>query len=595
MKRQPIHRALPIVANALGRKFGVEVAIGGHQAGTNGDVIILPASAEAEESQVLWGYLAHEAAHVRYTDFGSFKQSADVPLRKAILNILEDIRIELAIRGPFPGTRLSIGKTVEAMKRRGELGFSYSPDDKPAAVLHNYLLHRLRSDLLGQILLAEDAARAESAMRELFPSGVMTRLHGLLSEVPGLMSTREALALTDRILRMIQEELEKPKEDQDASGCPNGTEPESTSEQDGDGSSNHSSSDEDGDGQSGNDPSSGQDADGDSQGRNAEGNAQADKGRDSGTPSESSFEKDRESSLEGDPAGSGDGGGKLTFQELAAAEDDAFQDPFERIRKRMESAAASGRTEWVFPVAEVLSGRPDPDRTATLKRRTAKLRAALQGMVQASRMQRPWHKDRGRRIDPSRLAGTAVGNYRVFVHRTRKQAPDTAVHLLLDRSGSMSSRIGTAIDAALSLAMALDGIPGVNPAVTAFPAEDWNGSKVYVLHRHGADRVERSASAFRIGAHGGTPLHTALWYAASQVLACREARKVILVVTDGQPNDESATRDIIERCVLSGIEIYGVGIDTDVGHLFKRATFIERVDELNRKLFDLSRDLLTAA
>jgi cobaltochelatase CobT len=53
-------------------------------------------------------YLVHEAAHIRHTDFGVFKSACTCPLRKAILNILEDVRIEKRMAESYPGTRFTI-------------------------------------------------------------------------------------------------------------------------------------------------------------------------------------------------------------------------------------------------------------------------------------------------------------------------------------------------------------------------------------------------------------------------------------------------------------------------------------------------------
>lgn len=541
MKKEIIKKAMPIVADAFGRKYGVRIAIGGDQAYTTEGTIVIPTSAESEDPEVLWGYLAHEAAHLRYSDF---TLSISPPLRQALTNVLEDIRVELAIRVPFPGTRLFILKAIEVMKTRGEIGFFPPPPDRkvhPAAVLHDYILCRLRSDLLGQKVLAEDADRAEKAMRELFPKGAMARLNGLLSKVPDLMSSREALALADQILRMIQEELDR--QDEDKAGAGRRSDPNSW------GSSSDSESDSD---------------------------------RESGN-----LDLADSSGENGEAAGSA--AGKLAFCDLIQAGQEVFQDPFQKVRERM-SAVAAGNSEWTFPIAKEIQGKPDPARIASLKRRTTKLRTSLQGMVQASQMRRIRPVSMGLRIDPARLAGTVVGDCRVFRRQLPKPAPNTAVHILLDRSGSMAYRIWQASDAVLALALALDGIPGVNPAVTAFPGS--NNREVCVLHRHGGGSVEKSASAFEIAASGGTPLHTALMYACAAVMACREERKVVMVITDGDPDDATKVLDAIRLCERFGIEVYGIGIGVDVKHLFGQATSIQSVEELAVRIFDLSRDFL---
>lgn len=88
-----LQRALPIVGSALGRKLGVRVEVSGNRACTDGECIWLPAfdPKRPEQELLSWGYLSHEAAHVRYTDFSlDYEGSA---LRRRLTNLLEDIRI----------------------------------------------------------------------------------------------------------------------------------------------------------------------------------------------------------------------------------------------------------------------------------------------------------------------------------------------------------------------------------------------------------------------------------------------------------------------------------------------------------------------
>jgi cobaltochelatase CobT len=108
MKTNPsLNNAFPIVAAALGDRLGVKVRVGGQNARTNGDIIQVPAydGDDPDYRDVAWGYLAHEAGNVRYTDFEYFVQAASVPIRKAILNVLEDVRIEERV-SPAHGLRV---------------------------------------------------------------------------------------------------------------------------------------------------------------------------------------------------------------------------------------------------------------------------------------------------------------------------------------------------------------------------------------------------------------------------------------------------------------------------------------------------------
>ncbi|MBK5964145.1 hypothetical protein CCR95_08620, partial [Thiocystis minor] len=70
MQTKTLHRAMPIVAAALGRKFGVNVIVGGmnasRTASTDGQTIWLPdLPPDSALREVAWGFLAHEASHVR--------------------------------------------------------------------------------------------------------------------------------------------------------------------------------------------------------------------------------------------------------------------------------------------------------------------------------------------------------------------------------------------------------------------------------------------------------------------------------------------------------------------------------------------------
>lgn len=215
MKNQTLNNAFPIVAAALGNKFGVKVSVGGSDAYTTGDRINLPAldTDDSHIKDVAWGYLAHEAAHVRFTDFRDFANAATNPLRKNIVNILEDIRIEKSMQEPYPGTKRTTEKVVEYLVQTGGFGFvTKDQDPHPANVLSQFLLFRLRHDVLGQKALSSHAYSAEALLEDTFPVGAVTRLFGLLSDVPHLSYTRDCVRLADQILRMIQEEREKAEQ-----------------------------------------------------------------------------------------------------------------------------------------------------------------------------------------------------------------------------------------------------------------------------------------------------------------------------------------------------------------------------------------------
>ena len=71
MKNRTLQHAFPIVAAAIGNRFGIKVSVGGDQAYTTGSAIQLPAydGDDPDYQDFAWGLLAHESAHIRYSDF----------------------------------------------------------------------------------------------------------------------------------------------------------------------------------------------------------------------------------------------------------------------------------------------------------------------------------------------------------------------------------------------------------------------------------------------------------------------------------------------------------------------------------------------
>jgi cobaltochelatase CobT len=114
-----------------------------------------------------------------------------------------------------------------------------------------------------------------------------------------------------------------------------------------------------------------------------------------------------------------------------------------------------------------------------------------------------------------------------------------------------------------------------------------------VLH-HG-EKLRPNVGAFALSAGGSTPMAEAIWYAAASLCRCREPRKVVMVLTDGQPDDRLSTLDILTRCQRSGIETVGIGLGIDVSHLYPKSLVINDLGELRTQLFALAKDLLLAA
>ena len=586
MKNRTLHKAFPIVAAAIGDRFGIKVSIGGDQVYTDGRTIQLPAydGDDPDYQDIAWGLLAHESAHIRYSDF-TLHYGGSV-LRRRLCGAIEDVRIEHELAKDFPGTRLTLRTVVEKMIANG--GFTASnSDDHPANTLYGYVLKSLRARVLGQVALNPLVDLSETALKAHFPKGAVIRLKGLLSEVPeGLQSESDCLQLADSILMMIQQECEQEQQ-------------------------RKQSSPSDGSGHSGQDENSVQSLqDNCADECHAEGEDET-----GGNPAISDQENSDDDPAHPPKAASSppqDNDGDTGIPEfnpmleslLNAGDADIDPDIFDTVKSAL-ALAQDSVSEVVLPIGD----EPTLDEQAGLalfrkvQGESVKIRAALQGLVQSQNLTRPQPGTRGR-LDGRRLHRVRFGETKVFQRSAVKPSPNTAIHLLLDKSDSMGyqvndtrgqamgTRLPMALEATLALALAFEGLSGVNPGITAFPG-DQEGA-VYRLLGHG-QRIRQRVGAFSLLANGGTPMTEAIWFGAAALLRCREPRKVLMVMTDGQPDDIVTTLAILQRCRDSGIETVGIGLGIDVSHLFPIAITINGLQELRTQLFELSKSVLLAA
>jgi|TARA_R110000751_G_scaffold307433_1_gene428670 cobaltochelatase CobT len=546
----PLKNALPIVAAAYGEKFGVKVLIQGQDAFTDGERIVIPTANpdDPHYQQIAWGYLAHEAAHIRHTNFDMVKKASSKPIRKALLNIIEDVRIENELAKDYPGTRRSISQVIEYMVDTQQMCV---PEQlEPASNLQAWLLFRLRCHFLGQKALTPLYQAIDERVRQLFPAAAMSRLSAMLTAVPSLGSTGEVLKLVDAIVAMLEDESRPPQDESDADG--------------------------------GNDI--GQDASNDSNNSS-----------DSQTPeADSSAMVDAAETGDSDNSDQADNLRQALEASAAQFEPDTFAQVAEVLSEQAEGHL--GVTPLSLPQAEQAMLGDEAILTLSASE-SAQIRARLRGMVQSSQDNRNHAKRHGLRVATHRLAASQAGESRLFIQRQPRIAPNAAVHLLVDISGSMGKPIGegnrkyfhVANEAALALAMALEGIPGVVPAVSYFPGIHQEVS-IALLPKQS---VRHRAACFDQKPRGCTPMAQAMWFAANSLLAQKQKRKLMIVLTDGDPDDWAATHDIVDRCRRSGFELLGIGIQTrSVEKFFPQSIVINDVKDLKRELFEVTQQLL---
>ncbi len=238
-----------------------------------------------------------------------------------------------------------------------------------------------------------------------------------------------------------------------------------------------------------------------------------------------------------------------------------------------------------------------PDDAAAARRASTALRIQLQGMLQSSVLTRSKTARHGR-LDSRQLHRLSVADSRVFKRESRKAGMNTAVHILLDCSGSMRRRIKLTTQVCHAVVTALDSIDGINVGVTAFPAgtpiDGGNGNDrgptVCPILKHN----ERMHADFAVSATGCTPLGEALWWVLQQMQPLPESRKVILILTDGDPDSANVARNAIEDGRRFGVEIYGLGIMSEsISRLLpNHSCIIHGLSELAPAMFSMLRGAL---
>ena len=538
-------KALPLVASMLGDKLGVRVIIGKNgTACTDGESIFLPPLPSEGTPDLLGlvnGYVDHEAAHIRHTEFEALKQSRMSPLERHLANTIEDWRVEHELVKRYPGCREHFIWLIRHIFLENSNDDEKAEATSPSAFsILNHVLLTLRSWDVPD-LITEVKANS-SSLYEVWPE-LMTELDQLLEEIPAsCSSTKDSIALSKRIVRLIKEEAKK----ENSAPIKEAQEQETGSQEE---------------------------------------------GQDDSVPVLSPSENQGQTSQEQEETGPSDASDDqpVPFRQLTellrikkSELPESFDNQLEHILK--STAIQTGNGIGMARVGHIArSPLEEKDRIEALSSIRA-MTTRLSGLLQSEVLRRSAPSRYGR-LDSQRLHRIATNDPRLFRSNEKVVGIDTAVHILLDVSGSMARRIKLASLACYSVASSLSSIRGVNVGVTAFPALEEQDDIVTVcpLLKHG----ERMNDDFEVTVQGTTPLAEALWWVAKQLVSQKEVRKIVLLITDGEPDDFQAAQETVSALQKQGIEIIGVGI-----HSCRLSVFVEHQITIT-ELSELAPAMLT--
>jgi cobaltochelatase CobT len=498
MNNKLIMQSLPLVAAVLGNKYGVQVTIGGSKAFTDGSTINLPSlPLDCDENLIglARGYIDHESAHIRETNFESLKNAQLTPLEMHIWNCIEDWRVENKLAGIFPGCRGNFTWLIRHFFSTEAEGRGGSP----ATLIPDWVLLTLRSWDVSEI--AEFRDRIGSIIEKRYPR-LLKGLRLVLQEVQAqCVTTDDSITYAKKIVSILKS-ISKGEQNSKVAIESGGTRKGKGDEKkEGDKSIKHENHHDTHD--------------------SLQKLITASKHELPKTIGEALCENLAHSSVSNN--------GSVSKLQIATIGHKVFRSfPLEQQKK--------------------------------IKRAESALKTRLQSAFQASQMKQGRIGRKGQ-LQANRLSRVMTGDPRLFIRHEEKKAVNTAVHILMDCSGSMRKRMELTSESCLALAKALDSIQGINVGVTAFPANTQGGSSdlagVHPIVAHG-DPVNPK---FNTNASGGTPMGEAIWWVLQKMVLLEETRKIILVLTDGFPDCKSNVTASVKAGQSLGVEFYGVGID----------------------------------
>ena len=568
---KPSNRALAMLASIIGRRHGIEVVFdaGVQTAATDGKKIFLPLISDLgndDHVALIEGLLDHEAMHVRFTDF-SVKLGTYGPIVATLTNLFEDVWGEREQAVVYPGCARNIRKSMQVMI---EMGLYKGPDadisnEAPASTLVNWLINGLLARWYGldelQVFTAQYRVHVDAVLGKDLADEIWT----IACKVDGISSTKESQKLALSIVNLLKKKAkEQPEQGQPQQGQPQQGQPQRGQSEQGQSEQGQSEQGQSEQGQS-------------EQGQSEQGQpqqGQSAQGQPSDAPSSPSALESILSAT-ADQIAAGDMGTRICAA-LASEKKGGRASNIDAADLAVEMSGSAGgqliKLRQRQKVDTVLDERSRLRQEAafTASRPIAvRLGNRLEDVLQARTDSVVLHKRSGRKLSSRRTPGIALGKLDVFRNEEEGLELDTAVSLLVDASGSMSdnfegyrtgatdegSRIVSALAVSIAASLALDK--------HSIPFEVACFGEFFVPQKSFGEPFRTLKTTYLAEYLGGTLTGCAVAKATTSLLSRPESRKVLVVITDGDPDNERTSAAMINECRMLGVEIALVFIGND--------------------------------
>lgn len=618
-------RALALLARIIGRRHGVEVEFSpfADTASTDGKKITLPVVSNLgtdDHAILIEGLLDHEAMHCRFTDFEVALGKLE-PLVASLTNLIEDVWGEREQGKIYPGCARNIRRSMDVMIRLGWYrGPAAGAQEPPPTMMTNFLINGLLARLYQSQVLDGFARQYRKMLAGVLGEDLVRRIWETACKVDRVSSTSQALALAKEIVALLRQAMppESPQPSaanagqgsggQSSSASSSGSGQSNPGDAGGSGQPGATSADGSQTGQSGSSPGNGSQPSAGSpgDGSNAQqpggagtsagagGGAGGPQGQAHGSAGSDDAQRKGDAirqilGASADQLASGDMGDRLLAAlngqgKAGKSADDASHASLNGGRRQMSNAA--GGPDAGYPLAAPQQAESDAFRyklynqaaIAMSRGIEVKLGTKLESLLEARTDSFVLHKRAGRRLDARRAPRLSLGKLDVFRTVEEGTEIDTSVQILIDCSASMlnnfagtarvagdipldETRIVAAAAVAYAAAQVLDK-HDVPFAVACF------GSRHLRLKSFDA-RWPVARKLALTDSLGGTATDCAVMRIADDLVLRQEARKLVVLVTDGEPHDEPASVAVMNEVRRLGIEFAVLFIGAQ-GYKFQR-------------------------
>ncbi|ESW38307.1 VWA domain-containing protein [Pseudomonas asiatica] len=520
-------------ANKAGRRVRIiwgnikTASIGPDHQESGGLLLTLPLTAAMgteEDLELINGLLDHEIlCHGLHTDF-SVVMKPDIS--GTLLNVLEDPRGELLAKPRFRGANTNIHNALKILKKRGIFHGPVAGQETPQSILVAWLVTELRSELLEQTCLQEFSLAYRALAVATFGAALVDQVKAIAVKGCNAPDTQGANKAANEIVDL----LKLTKDQQTAA------------------------------------PEQGPGSPSDTQGEPGSPGQTEGKGQ----PGDISDALNQVLSASQSDCGS-----------YAKGLEDIICSSLPGVNQNRAGGYQPDLSNEMQEMSLSKSGGSFENRRllrAGAQKTAAMLSATFEQFIEAITQNEVLTTNEGR-LNTRKLWRYAVGDDQIFTKRKQAEEIDTCFYLLGDESSSMRSRLGpepekgkddnriTAQEACNRVSVAVGEVLNNTSIPVGIATYNTVIREWHAFEDSWASTLQRYMPTPK----GQTKTHLAVVWALKKLIDRPEARRILIVITDGDPGNSDMLRSAVDEAALMGIEVRFVLIGDEHYNLFQDA------------------------